>query len=130
MGFRLSTRMFLDQRFRWFDVGLAIFLHFNILGFQQSRDMDPISILENLKGVPLSHPTNIAQLFTPNATSPTNITFDYTVKGLAKLLHFSNFIKTQSENVIDNLRDEVNKYPYNKKPTLQVMYQYLDRNAI
>ena len=80
--------------------------------------------MAKLKGVPLSHPTNIAQLFSPDATSPTNITYDYTVKGLAKLLHFSNFIKTQTENVMDYLRDEVKGYPYTKKPTLQVMYEW------
>ena len=74
-----------------------------------------------LTGVPLSHPTNIAQLFTPYASIPTNITFDYKVPGLAKLLHFSNFIETQSGKAMEYIAKEVNGYPYTKKSKLQVI---------
>ena len=77
--------------------------------------------MANLKGVFLSHPSNIAQLFTPNAPSPTNITFDYMVTGLAKFLYFSNFMKTQSGKVMDYITKEVNGYPYTKKLKLQVI---------
>ena len=81
---------------------------------QQSGDM------ANLNGVLLSHPINIAQLFIPYASNPTEIKFDYKVTGLAKLLHFSNFMKTQSRNTMDYIAKEVNGYPYTKKSTLQV----------
>ena len=58
--------------------------------FQQLGDM--IWANKTL-GVPLSHPINIAQLFIPYALYPTDITYDFKVPGLAKLLHFSNFVK-------------------------------------
>lgn len=77
--------------------------------------------MANLTGVPLSHPSNIAQLFTLSAPSPTDITFDYKVPGLAKLLHFSNFMDTQSGKAMDYIAKEVNGYPYTKKSKLQVI---------
>ena len=74
-------------------------------------------------GVPWSHPINIAQLFIPYASNPTNITFDYTVPGLAKLLHFRNFIKAQPDKEMENIKKEANGYPYKMKAKFQVKEQ-------
>ena len=76
--------------------------------------------MTNQKGVPRSHPINIAHLFTPYAPNPTDIIFDYTVPGLAKLLHFTNFIKTQPDKEMENIKKEANGYPYKIKAKFQV----------
>ena len=76
--------------------------------------------LASKKGVPRSHPINIAHLFTPYAPHPTEITFDYTVPGLAKLLHFTNFIRTQPDQEKEYIRKEASGYPYQMKAKYQV----------
>ena len=80
--------------------------------------------LNGLRGqvgrVPLSHPIHISELFTPNAKRPTNLTVDYSVHGLAKLLIFNAFAQTQSNNVTDFTIREAMKYPYLIKDDLKV----------
>ena len=66
-------------------------------------------------GVPLSHPIHIAELFNPNGLTPTNITVNYTLTGLSKLLLFNDFARAQATNVTDVVISEARKYPYPQK---------------
>ena len=70
--------------------------------------------------VPLSHPIHISELFIPNSQTATQIKFQYTEVGLAKLLLFSTFIRAQLQNETDYIATEAKKYPYTMKPKFQV----------
>ena len=64
---------------------------------------------------PLTHPIHIAELFTPYGVEPTNITLNYTVAGLSKLLLFNAYARARSNNFTEIVHAEAQKYPYPRK---------------
>ena len=101
--------------------GLISYLQFTTakivcLNFQQTEATS--SIQDSF--VSLSHPTYITELFTPHARTPTTLKFNYTEAGLAKLMLFSTFIRTQPGSTMDLIAKELKEYPYTLKNKLQV----------
>ena len=73
-----------------------------------------------LKNITHSHPIHIADLFTLNASNPTNIRVNYNVEGLSKLLLFNAYAKSKSENLADFVMEEAKKYGYILKKESEV----------
>ena len=69
---------------------------------------------------PLSHPINIAELFTPYGVEATNVTLNYTEAGLSKLLVFNAYARAHSHNFTDFITREAKKYPYQRNLKVKV----------
>ena len=96
----------------------GVFFSMKIVCFNFQQSEINSSIQDSF--VPLSHPTYLTELFTPHGQTPTTLNFKYTEAGLAKLMLFSTFIRTQPESTMDFIAKELKKYPYTLKNKLQV----------